>query len=170
MSARDVNLMLLDPATGVTALAASAVIGAAVDCEGGFFALVRVKFGTIEAGTTPTLDITVEASLDGGTTYYHIGAFPQLINTEDNMEIARPVWIPRPDPAKTTVALGKGVVFVRIYGTIGGTADYDIAWAYLEPLVSLGGPAGDLGPTGTIGVFTTTTRRGVEELCISTGA
>lgn len=168
--ARDVNLMLLDPATGVTALAASAVIGAAVDCEGGFYALVRIKMGTIEAGTTPSLDITIEASLDGGTTYKHIGAFPQMINTEDDMEIARPVWIPRPDPAKTTAALGKGVVWVRIYGTVVATADYDIKWAYLEPLLSLGGPAGDLGPTGTIGVFTATTRRGVEELAIHEGA
>jgi len=147
-------------------------IGAEVECEGGFYALARVKFLTIEAGTTPVLVVTVEASLDGGTTFYSIGQLPDVDNTMDNMEIARPVWVPRPDPAKTTVALGKGVVHVRLWGAVGSGSghDYDIAWAALEPLVSLGGPAGDLGPTGTIGIFTATTRKGVEELGVVTGA
>jgi len=161
---RDINLMFLSADVGVTAMAASAVIGNVVECEGGFYANARVKMGTIEAGTTPTLDITVEVSLDDGTTWYFIGKFPQMVNTEDNIEIARPVWVPRPNsPTYDTVK-------VRLYGTISGTADYDIKWAFLEPLLDLGGPAGDLGPTATIGIFTSTTRRGVEELGVVTGA
>lgn len=168
MSARDANLVFLAPNT--TPKTASGIIGAAVQCEGGFFALARLKFGVIGAGTTPTYDITIEASLDAGTTYYKIGQFPRVVNTEDEMEIARPVWVPRPDPAKTTVALGKGVVYVRLYGTVGGTVSCIVSWAVLEPLVDLAGPAADLGPTGTIGVFTNTTRRGVEELGVITGA
>lgn len=160
MSPRDVDLMLLDPDTGVTALSASAVIGAAVDTEGGFFALVRIKFGTIEAGTSPTLDITIEASLDDETTWFHIGAFPQLDNLDDDIEIARPVWIPLADVKATTPVYH---VAVRIYGTITGTADYDISWAYIEPLLALACPAGDEAAAAA-------DRRGVEALALWEGA
>jgi len=165
--ARDKNLVFRATTETKTA---SGIIGAAVQCTGGFYALARIKFGVLGTGSSPTYDVTIEASLDGGTTYYNIGRFPRVGATEDNMEIARPVWVPRPDPAKTTVALGKDIVWVRLYGTVGGTVSDEILWAVLEPLVSLAGPAGDLGPTGTIGIFTATTRRGVEELGVVTGA
>lgn len=161
MTPRDVNLMLLDPDTGVTALAASAVIGAAVDTEGGFWALVRIKMGTIEAGTNPTLDITVEASMDDEVTWKHIGAFPQLDNLDDDVEIARPVWIPCADVHHATAPYEH--VAVRIYGTISGTADYDITWAYIEPLLALACPAGDLGATSALG-------KGIEALAKWEGA
>jgi hypothetical protein len=136
---RDVNLMLLNPSTGVEAMSASAVIGAAVTTEGGFFAMVRIKMGTIETGSSPTLDIDIQASIDGGVYYNSIGKFPRLDAADDDIEIARVCWVPHAD-----VAGGVNTVLVRLYGTISGTADYDISWAYLEPLVSLGGPVVDI--------------------------
>lgn len=136
--ARDVNLQLAaaaSPITSTTALAAK-------DTEGGFYALVRLFFGTI-TDADETMTLTVEASIDGGTDYFQIGVFPGFVAADDNLEIARPVYVPRPQGPPDTGAV-QTVTKVRLKASaIAGTTPSFPINAYLEPLVSLAPPGGD---------------------------
>lgn len=103
----DANLVLHTAA--VTATANST----AIDVEGGKFAEVMVQF-TAVSGTSPTLDTVIQASPDGGTTYYGIGNFPQFNTADDDTSTARPVWVPSPTGTNRTTK-------VRLAFTAGGT-------------------------------------------------
>lgn len=127
---RDVNLRLENAVTRSTSGNSTAI-----DTEGGFYALARIFFGAI-TGTTPTDDISVGVSIDGGSTYFNAGKLPQIVGTDDNLEIARPVYIPRP-------ASGQTVTKVRLQHIVAGTTPSYIYTAWLEPLVSLGVPGGE---------------------------
>lgn len=129
--ARDINLRLAN-AADLTATGQQT----AVDTEGGFFAIARLNNALI-TGTTPLFDFDIEASIDGGSTYFKIGSFPQLDGADDNIEIARPVYIPRP-------ASGQTITKVRLQYTVSGTTPVcNDTTVYLEPMVSLGVPAVD---------------------------
>lgn len=122
---RDINLRLANKATPITATG----FGAAVDTEGGFFARVSLAGGVI-TDADETFTCVVQASRDGGTNYRNIGAFPQIVATDDNVDIARPVWVPK-------VASGQTVTKVRLSWTVVGTTPSNAIDAFLEPLLSL---------------------------------
>ena len=129
--ARDTNLQLEAKATPVTATGN----GTAKDTEGGFFAIVRIFGGTI-TDANETFDLIVQASIDGGSTYRNIGAFPQIVATDDDVEVARPVYVPKPDSSNT-------VTKVRTDWTVAGTTPSNAMDVFLEPMVSLGIPGVD---------------------------
>ncbi len=131
--ARDVNLAFI---TGATALAGTGVKGSVIDTEGGFMGQVRLLLGTCTG--TPEVSLAVQASIDGGSNYYHVGQFPILDEDDDDMEIARLVYIPRP-------ASGQTVTKVRLNTVVssGGSPVVPCNGAWLEPLVSLGIPGID---------------------------
>lgn len=129
MSPRDVNLVLREAADPLVATGA----GDAVDTEGGFRADVRCFGGTLSSAQTH--DLVVQASVDGGSNYYSIGAFPQIDNADDDIVIARSVTIPKPNSSNT-------VTKVRIYDTVTGTPSWPVD-IFLEPLLSLAIPAND---------------------------
>lgn len=129
---RDVNLKLADagtPITNTTALAA-------IDTEGGWFGLIRLLIGTI-TDADETFNITVECSKDGGSNYFHICEFPQFVAADDNLEIARTAYFPRPNAGVTSLK-------VRLKArAVAGTTPSMPTTAYLEPLLSLAPPAMD---------------------------
>lgn len=131
MSPRDVNLVLRESADPLTTTGA----GDAVDTEGGFRADVRCVGGTLSA--TQTHALVVQASIDGGSNYYDIGAFPSIDAADDDIDIARSVYIPKPT-LSATVTTTK----VRIYDTVTGTPSWPVD-IFIEPLVSLAAPALD---------------------------
>ena len=133
---RDVNLALITAATRMDGVGAK---GNVVDTEGGFFAIVRMFLGTC-AGTTVVCDVQIEASIDGGSNYYHIGQFPKLDEGDDDVEIARVVYVPKPTLASSTVTK------VRLYTrtSSGSGANIPCNDAFVEPLVSLAAPAVDM--------------------------
>lgn len=133
--ARDVNLQLI---SGATAMAGTGAKGSVVDSEGGFYALVSMLLGTC-TGTTVVVSVAVQASIDGGSTYQHIGQFPILDESDDDIEISRVVWVPKP-------ASGQTVTKVRLNTVVssGSSPVVPVNQAFLEPLVSLGGPGIDL--------------------------
>ncbi|KKL14835.1 hypothetical protein LCGC14_2511700, partial [marine sediment metagenome] len=108
-----------------------------IDTEGGFWGMVRMWLGTC-TGSSVLVEVKVEASIDGGSNYYHIGQFPILDEDDDDIEIARPVYIPKP-------ASGQTVTKVRLntVSSAGTTPVVPVNAAYLEPLVSLGIPGVD---------------------------
>lgn len=129
---RDVNLKLADAATPITNTTALA----AINTEGGFHADVRLFLGTV-TDADETMSLTVEVSKDGGSTYFHAAEFPGLVAADDNIEIARPCYIPRP-------AAGQTVTKVRLKArAVAGTTPSFPITAYLEPHVSLAPPAND---------------------------
>ncbi len=132
--ARDVNLALI---TGATAMAGTGAKGSVIDTEGGFWATVRMLLGTC-TGTSVLVEVKVEASIDGGSNYYHVGQFPILDESDDDVEIARPVFIPKP-------ASGQTVTKVRLntVSSAGSSPVVPCNRADLEPLVSLGIPGVD---------------------------
>ncbi len=85
-----------------------------VNTEGGGFAEFRAHYGTI-TGTTPTCDLEVHASTDGGTVYRKIGTMPQVVGTDDNKAVALMVYIPKPGSGQT-------VTKVRYRAVIAGTS------------------------------------------------
>ena len=128
---RDENLALERKATPVTATGQ----GTAVDTEGGFFCVVRIQGGTI-TDADETFDLIVQASIDGGTNYRNIGAFPQIVAADDDVEVARPVYVPKPDSSNT-------VTKVRTDWTVAGTTPSNAMDVWLEPMLSLGIPGVD---------------------------
>lgn len=124
--ARDINLAFV---TSATEFATTGVKGSVVQCEGGFYALVRLLMGTL-TGSSALVSIAVQASIDEGSNYYHIGEFPILDEDDDNIEIARPVYIPKPTTAGTKVRVRLNVI------TAGGTVTlFPVNYAFLEPLL-----------------------------------
>ena len=128
---RDVNLKLLDAATPIT----TSTNQTAKDTEGGFRADVRLYIGTI-TDADETLALHLDASTDGGSTYFQIASFPGIVATDDGLEIARAAYVPYPDPGQT-------VTKVRTRSVVAGTTPSFPITAYLEPLVSLAVPATD---------------------------
>ena len=133
--ARDVNLQLI---SGATAMAGTGAKGSVVDAEGGFYALVSMLLGTC-TGTTVAVSVAIEASIDGGSNYFHIGQFPILDESDDDIEISRVVWIPKPNSSNTTTKVRLNTVV-----SSGTTPVVPVNQAFLEPLVSLAGPGIDL--------------------------
>lgn len=130
--ARDVDLKLADDGTPIDSTTALA----AINTEGGFPAMVRAFLGTV-TDADETMNLTVEASIDGGSNYFHIGEFPGFVAGDDDIEIARLVYVPRP-------ASGQTVTKVRLKArAVAGTTPSFPITAYLEPLVSLAPPAVD---------------------------
>ncbi len=134
---RDVNLALI---TGATAMQGVAAKGSVVDTEGGFYANVRMFLGTC-SGTSALVAVKIEASIDGGSNYFHIGEFPVFDEDDDDVEIARPVYIPKPTISSTNI-----VTKVRLYtvSSAGSSPVVPCNDAFIEPLISLGAPAGDI--------------------------
>lgn len=133
--ARDVNLAFI---TGATAMAGTGVKGSVIDTEGGFYALVSMLLGTCTG--TPAVSVAVQASIDGGSNWFHIGQFPILDESDDDIEISRVVFVPKPT-LSSTVTTTK----VRLNTVIssGGSPVVPVNQAYLEPLVSLAAPGID---------------------------
>lgn len=131
-SPRDVNLKLSDsgtPIVNTTALAA-------IDTEGGFYANISVQLNVV-TDADETMSLTVEASKDGGSNYFHICEFPGFVAADDNIHIARSCYIPRP-------ASGQSVTKVRLKArAVAGTTPSFPITSYIEPLLSLGPPAID---------------------------
>ncbi len=132
---RDVNLTFI---SGATAMAGTGVKGSVIDCEGGFYALVRMFIGTC-TGTTAVVSVAVQASIDGGSNYFHIGQFPILDESDDDIEIARPVYIPKPTLSSSIVTK----VRLNTVVSSGTSPVVPCNSAHLEPLVSLAAPAVD---------------------------
>lgn len=130
--ARDVNLKLADAGTPI----ASTTALTAIDTEGGWTGMVRVMLGTV-TDADETLNLTVECSKDGGSNYFHICEFPQFVAADDNIEIARMAYFPRPASGQTSLK-----VRLKARAVAGTTPSFPIT-AYLEPLVSLAPPAMD---------------------------
>jgi len=132
--ARDTNLELV--ATTVT-VTATGDIGDEKDTEGGFWAMIRMFLGTV-TGTTVVLDVAVLCSIDGGATDFNIGQFPTIDEADDDIEIARAVYIPKP-------ASGQSFTKVKINARVvtGTSPSIPIDRAFIEPLVSLGIPGVD---------------------------
>ena len=132
---RDVNLQLI---SGAIAMAGTGVKGSVVDTEGGFFALVSMLLGTCTG--TPEVSVAIQASIDGGSNYFHIGQFPILDEDDDDIEISRVVWVPKPTLASSLVTK----VRLNTVVSSGGSPVVPVNQAFLEPLVSLAGPGIDL--------------------------
>ncbi|KKN16983.1 hypothetical protein LCGC14_0970370 [marine sediment metagenome] len=132
---RDVNLQLI---SGATAMAGTGVKGSVVDTEGGFFALVSMLLGTCTG--TPEVSVAIQASIDGGSNYFHIGQFPILDEDDDDIEISRVVWVPKPTLASSLVTK----VRLNTVVSSGGSPVVPVNQAFLEPLASLAGPGIDL--------------------------
>ena len=132
---RDVNLQLI---SGATAMAGTGAKGSVVDTEGGFFAIVSALLGTC-TGTTVVVSVAVQASIDGGSNYFHIGQFPILDEDDDDIEISRAVWVPKPNSSNTTTKVRLNTVV-----STGSSPVVPFNQAFLEPLVSLAGPGIDL--------------------------
>src|SRR3990170_8555844 len=88
---RDVNLILRLASSPLGASGSST----AIDTEGGFRADVRFFGGTI-TDADETFAVVIEASINGGSNYYPIGALPGIVAADDAIEIARCVYIPQP--------------------------------------------------------------------------
>lgn len=120
--ARDVELVLLEGVT-LTATGAQDYI----EVEGGLGGICRIWLGTLATGSSPTLDLRLQASLDAGSNYYKFGQAQQIINTDDNKELAFLAYIPRP-------ALANNKVRLRLHATLGGSGgSFEIVRAVFEP-------------------------------------
>lgn len=136
MSPRDVNLVLI---AGATPMAGTGVKGSVVNTEGGFRADVRMFLGTC-SGSSVLVEVKVEASIDGGSNYYHIGQFPVFDADDDDVEIARPVYIPKPDSDNTVTKVRLNTV-----SSAGSSPVVPCNKAFLEPLLSLAPQGVDMG-------------------------
>lgn len=135
MSPRDINLILAAAAVPLGASGSSV----AIECEGGFYAVVRFMGGTI-TDADETFDVDIEASVDDEATYGKIGALPQIVGTDDDISIARVVYIPRP-----VLATPVEVTHVRLTWVAAGTTPSWPVSVWIEPLLSLAVPAVDEG-------------------------
>ncbi len=133
--ARDVNLVLI---SGATAMAGTGAKGSVVDTEGGYFAIVSMRLGTC-TGTTVVVSVAIQASIDGGSNYYHIGQFPILDQGDDDIEISRVVFIPKPTLASSSVTK----VRLNTVVSSGSSPVVPVNYAAVEPMVSLAAPGID---------------------------
>jgi hypothetical protein len=135
MTPLDVNLQLADYTTPLGASGSTT----AIECEGGFYAIIRCKGKTI-TDADETFDLVIEASVDDEGTFGGITAFPQIVATDDDIEIARVCYIPRP-----VLATPVEVTHVRVTWVAAGTTPSWPVDIWIEPLLSLGVPAIDEG-------------------------
>ena len=131
--AREANLKLVEDGS-ITATGNSATVK---DTEGGFLAWVSMLLGATISGSSITWDIYVQASPDGGSTYYQIGKFQQIDEEDDSKFLRIPVYVPRPESGQT-------VTTCRVkYTLAGGASTMVVTSVFLAPMVSLAVPAGD---------------------------
>lgn len=133
MSPRDVNLQLADAATPITATGSAT----AVDTEGGFYGIVKFECGDPITDANETFDFLVEASINGGSNYFQIGALRQIVDGDELLVKSIVVYVPRFPPLTQTVTK------VRLSYTVAGTTPSLLLNCWLEPLLSLGVPAID---------------------------
>jgi hypothetical protein len=131
---RDTNLVLRAAASPLAASGSTT----AIEVEGGFFAVVRCFGGTI-TDANETFDLDVEASVDDEGTFGKIASFPQIVATDDDIEIARVCYIPKP-----VLSTPVTVTHVRITWVAAGTTPSWPVDIFIEPLVSLAPPAVDV--------------------------
>ena len=132
--ARDINLELVAAPEDI---AGTGDKGVEKDTEGGFFAMIRCFYGAI-TGSTVVNDLQVLCSIDGGSTDFHIGQFPTVDESDDDIEIARVVYIPKPASGQTVTK-----VKLNVRTSSGTTPVVNLKRAFIEPLVSLGIPGVD---------------------------
>lgn len=101
--------LVLDDGTARTAN----VTLTAINVEGGSLSEVVFGCGAI-SGTTPTDTVSVEVSVDGGSTYFEILRTTVLDGADLNAPFARLAWIPVPNSGQTLTK-------VRAKHAIGGT-------------------------------------------------
>lgn len=137
--ARDTNLQLASSKTHAAGTEYSDV----VDTEGGFRADIEIQVGDITT-TSDTVDIKVQASIDGGSNYFDIASFPQLNDAQDEeLYIARPCFIPKPASGQTVTKVRYEIVV-----SAGGTCEVD--WAFVAPQTSVAPP--DIDVTQAVGL------------------
>lgn len=125
----DFNL-LLENAVAITVDGQST----AIDVEGGSFAEWVIVIGAV-TGTTPTLLLHLQASIDGGSNYFRIASSPSLDNNDANTQLARPAYIPRPTAGTNRITK------VRHDRDVGGTTPSFTITAFLRDLgVGMDGP------------------------------
>lgn len=125
----DANLFLRDNSAAVTTTSNTT----AIDVEGGSIGEVVVMMQTV-TGTTPTVSAKVQASVDGGSTYFDLITLPTL-DTNDGLinapttakPVARLVYIPRPTG---TNRLTK----VRLAFTVTGTSPSFTGYWFLRDI------------------------------------
>jgi len=88
----------------------------AITVEGGSWADWYVDMGAV-SGTTPTLTLYLEASLDGGSSYAKIATLNALDADDASTLFVRRVWIPAP----TTTTSSNVRPSVRLNSVVGGT-------------------------------------------------
>jgi hypothetical protein len=131
--AKDANLILAAAASPLTASGSTT----AIEVEGGFFAVVRCYGGTI-TDANETFDVDVEASVDDEATFGKIASFPQIVATDDDIEIARVCYIPKPTAGTATMT------HVRLTWVAAGTTPSWPVTVFIEPLLSLAPPEIDV--------------------------
>lgn len=140
---RDVNLLLHNAAVS------SDSQSTAISVVGGEFAVVDVRSTVTPTDSDETIDITIEASVDGGSSYFKIGAFPQFVKAANKGNagtwVAVPVYIPRaqanPDARGVNTATK-----LRLNFDVGGTTPSFTIRAYVNHLHS--------NPFGSVAGFT----------------
>lgn len=126
--AQDVELQLAD----ALVLADGTTATTPIDTVGGYRADVRGYFSAL-ATTGDTIDVTVQASIDGGGNYFPIATIPQFGPDDDPVEWARPVYIPQPASGQLYTKVRLSIVI-----SSGGSATLD--WCFVEPLISIAPP------------------------------
>lgn len=110
----------------------------AIEVEGGSIADVVLTW-TGKSGTSPTLDVELEVSVDGGSTYEDLIKFRQFDENDvptsprTRFVVRRPVWIPQNTQSDAWAGSLRRTL-VRIRSTIGGssTPTFTAFEAYLD--------------------------------------
>lgn len=93
--------------------------GSAVVIEPNTAWMIRVRVGPVWTGTTPVLDVTVEFSSDGGSTWRESTVFPQIaeVDAETNGQVLyyAVAVAPQAEAGETTVSM-------RVVTLVGGAS------------------------------------------------
>lgn len=119
----DAELQLAD-GTAVTADGQTT----AIDVEGGSLASWVVQIGAV-SGTTPTMIVSLQVSLDGGSSYYTIMQITSLTEADALRTFRRNVYIPTP----TTTTASNVRPLVRLDYDAGGTTPSFAITSFLAP-------------------------------------
>lgn len=145
--ARDTNLVLTTGGTAGQTIASSTT-GTAINVTGGEFAQVSLYSVSNPTGTTPTLDLEIQASFNSGSTWVTVARFPQLSGAANKgnagTRLAMACYIPR-----ANVPDARGVdtpVKLRWKSTTGGTTPSFLLMVEVTHLS--GNSYGQIGNTG----------------------
>ncbi len=109
----------------------------AIDVEGGFFATFRIWLGAITPNAASLVSL-LQVSVNGGTNYFSVGSWPTIDGLDDNINLARCAFIPKP---KGTNKVTK----VRMSYTVSGSSpSIIIKKVFLEPIIGAVPPAVDV--------------------------